>query len=175
MLDIGFGELILIAAIALIAIGPKQLPEVARVIGRLLNELRRATGELSRSVMAEHSTKGHHENRNHSGHTESRTTPSRLENATENNMAFGGTTAISNIQQSNTQQSNLAFGDSNDEFDPSQLEFNFDASPVSPAQECAAGPEQGPEQEPEQEPEQIQLIGKSRVASVAQFEESRKS
>jgi sec-independent protein translocase protein TatB len=49
MFDIGFGEMIVIAAIALIAIGPKQLPEVARTIGRLLNELRRATGDLTKN------------------------------------------------------------------------------------------------------------------------------
>lgn len=50
MFDIGFGEMILLAAIALIAIGPKQLPEVARVIGRMLNEFKRATGDLTRSI-----------------------------------------------------------------------------------------------------------------------------
>lgn len=50
MFDIGFGEMLLIAAIALIAIGPKQLPEVARVIGRFLNEIRRATGDLTRTM-----------------------------------------------------------------------------------------------------------------------------
>lgn len=51
MFDIGFGEMILLAAIALIAIGPKQLPEVARVIGRMLNEFRRATGDLTRTFV----------------------------------------------------------------------------------------------------------------------------
>lgn len=50
MFDIGFGEMILLATIALIAIGPKQLPEVARVIGRMLNEFKRATGDLTRSI-----------------------------------------------------------------------------------------------------------------------------
>lgn len=49
MFDIGMGEMLLLAAIALIAIGPKQLPEVARVIGRTLNELKRTTGDLSRA------------------------------------------------------------------------------------------------------------------------------
>lgn len=51
MFDIGFGEMILLAAIALIAIGPKQLPEVARVVGRMLNEFKRATGDFTRTVM----------------------------------------------------------------------------------------------------------------------------
>lgn len=49
MFDIGLGEMIVLGAIALIAIGPKQLPEVARTVGRMLNEFRRATGEISRS------------------------------------------------------------------------------------------------------------------------------
>lgn len=51
MFDIGFGEMLMLAAIALIAIGPKQLPEVARTIGKLLNELKRATGELTKTVL----------------------------------------------------------------------------------------------------------------------------
>lgn len=45
MFNIGFSELLVIAALALIFIGPKQLPEVARVVGRFLNELRRASDE----------------------------------------------------------------------------------------------------------------------------------
>ena len=43
----GFTEMLVLGAIALLVIGPKQLPEVARVIGRTLNELKRATGDLS--------------------------------------------------------------------------------------------------------------------------------
>lgn len=49
MFNFGFSELIVIGALALIFIGPKELPEVARVIGRLLNEFRRATGDLTGS------------------------------------------------------------------------------------------------------------------------------
>lgn len=50
MFDIGFSEMILIAVIALIAIGPKQLPEVARVAGRLLNQIKGVTGEFQRTL-----------------------------------------------------------------------------------------------------------------------------
>lgn len=46
MFNLGFSELILLAIIALIFIGPKQLPELARTLGRTLNELKRATGDL---------------------------------------------------------------------------------------------------------------------------------
>lgn len=49
MFDIGFGEMLVLAAIALIAIGPKQLPEVARTVGRMLNEFKRATGDLTKN------------------------------------------------------------------------------------------------------------------------------
>ena len=42
----GFTELALLAALALIFIGPKQLPEVARAVARLLNELRNASNDI---------------------------------------------------------------------------------------------------------------------------------
>lgn len=51
MFDMSVGEMILLAAIILIAVGPKQLPEVARTIGRLMNEFKRATGDFSRTIM----------------------------------------------------------------------------------------------------------------------------
>lgn len=50
MLDIGFGELILVAVIALIALGPKQLPEVARVAGKFINDMRRVASEFTGGV-----------------------------------------------------------------------------------------------------------------------------
>lgn len=51
MFDVGFSELLLLGAIALIVIGPKQLPEVARTIARLINELKRATGDIGSTVL----------------------------------------------------------------------------------------------------------------------------
>ena len=50
MFNLGFSELILIAIIALIFIGPKQLPELARTLGRALNELKRATGDITSAI-----------------------------------------------------------------------------------------------------------------------------
>lgn len=47
----GFTELLLLGAIALIFIGPKQLPEIARVIARMINELKRATGDLGSTIL----------------------------------------------------------------------------------------------------------------------------
>ena len=52
MFNIGFSEFLFIAVIALLVIGPSQLPEVARVVGRLLNELRRATQDLTGGFMS---------------------------------------------------------------------------------------------------------------------------
>lgn len=51
MFDIGFSEMLLLAAIALIALGPKQLPEIARVIGQFLHQFRKASSELTKEVM----------------------------------------------------------------------------------------------------------------------------
>lgn len=48
--NLGLSELALIAVLALIFIGPKQLPEIARAVGRFLNEFRRMTGDFSSSV-----------------------------------------------------------------------------------------------------------------------------
>jgi TatA/E family protein of Tat protein translocase len=49
MFGIGFPELILILAIALIVIGPKRLPDVARALGRGLGEFKRATDEMKQT------------------------------------------------------------------------------------------------------------------------------
>lgn len=50
MFNIGISEMAIIAALALILIGPKQLPEMARTLGRLLNELRRSAGSFTEDL-----------------------------------------------------------------------------------------------------------------------------
>lgn len=50
MFNLGFPELVVIGVVALIFIGPKQLPEVARVIARTLNEFKNATSDLTDSL-----------------------------------------------------------------------------------------------------------------------------
>lgn len=44
--SIGFPELIIIFAVALLVFGPKKLPEVGRAIGKALREFRRTTDEI---------------------------------------------------------------------------------------------------------------------------------
>jgi sec-independent protein translocase protein TatB len=46
MFGIGMPELLLILALALIVLGPKKLPELAKALGKGLAEFRRATEDL---------------------------------------------------------------------------------------------------------------------------------
>lgn len=53
MLGLSISEILFLAVLALIVIGPKQLPEVARTIGRLLNELRRSTSVFTEELKSQ--------------------------------------------------------------------------------------------------------------------------
>ncbi len=57
MFDIGFSELVVIGLIALIVLGPKRLPEVARTAGRWMAQLRRfiadVKSDLDREISSE--------------------------------------------------------------------------------------------------------------------------
>ena len=53
MFGIGFPELLLILAIALIVLGPKRLPDLARALGRGFSEFKRATEELKQTFEEE--------------------------------------------------------------------------------------------------------------------------
>ncbi|MBY0314143.1 MAG: twin-arginine translocase TatA/TatE family subunit [Bdellovibrionales bacterium] len=51
MFNLGFTEIIVIGVLALVLIGPKQLPEVAKALGRLVSEFKRATEDLSGGLL----------------------------------------------------------------------------------------------------------------------------
>ena len=53
MFGIGFPELLLILAVALIVLGPKRLPDLARALGRGIAEFKKATDELKESFQEE--------------------------------------------------------------------------------------------------------------------------
>jgi sec-independent protein translocase protein TatB len=46
MFDIGWSELVIIAVVALIAIGPKELPGVLRMVGQWMGKARKMAGEF---------------------------------------------------------------------------------------------------------------------------------
>ena len=46
MFDIGWGELVVIGIVALIAIGPKELPTVLRTLGQWMGKVRRMANEF---------------------------------------------------------------------------------------------------------------------------------
>ena len=50
MFNLGMPELILILVVALIIMGPKKLPEMAKSLGKGLREFRKATDDLKDSI-----------------------------------------------------------------------------------------------------------------------------
>lgn len=53
MFGIGMPELLLILAVALIVIGPKKLPDLARSLGKAMGEFKRATNDLKQTIEKE--------------------------------------------------------------------------------------------------------------------------
>jgi Tat protein translocase TatB subunit len=50
MFGIGMPEILVILAVALIVIGPKKLPELAKTLGKAFGEFRRSINDLKDSV-----------------------------------------------------------------------------------------------------------------------------
>jgi len=50
MFGIGFGEMMIIGVVLLIAVGPRQLPALMKTIGKGLRDVRRAAEDLRRST-----------------------------------------------------------------------------------------------------------------------------
>ncbi len=49
-MNLGAGEILLLALLALLLFGPKRLPEIGRQVGRALAEVRRVSREFEREV-----------------------------------------------------------------------------------------------------------------------------
>lgn len=50
MFGIGTAEILIILCIALVVLGPKELPKVARTVGRGIRELQRARDDLRKNI-----------------------------------------------------------------------------------------------------------------------------
>lgn len=53
MFDIGFSELMIIALVALVVIGPEKLPKVARTVGALFGRFQRYVGDVKADIKRE--------------------------------------------------------------------------------------------------------------------------
>ena len=53
MFDIGFSELVVIAIVALIVIGPERLPKVARTLGHLFGRMQRYVSDVKADISRE--------------------------------------------------------------------------------------------------------------------------
>lgn len=65
MFDVSFGEILIIAVVALIVIGPEKLPKVARTLGLLAGRMQRyvstVKGDIERELKADELRKIHGE------------------------------------------------------------------------------------------------------------------
>ncbi|MFH0726289.1 MAG: twin-arginine translocase TatA/TatE family subunit [Pseudomonadota bacterium] len=53
MFGMGMPEILVILAVALIVIGPKKLPDLAKSLGRAIGEFRKATTDLKESLIVD--------------------------------------------------------------------------------------------------------------------------
>jgi sec-independent protein translocase protein TatB len=53
MFGLGFGEIVIVAILALVLLGPDRLPEAAKTIGKTIRDLKKATDGLKGQLEAE--------------------------------------------------------------------------------------------------------------------------
>jgi len=53
MFGLGFGEIVIIAILALLVLGPDRLPDAAKTIGKTLRDLRKATDDIKGQIETE--------------------------------------------------------------------------------------------------------------------------
>ena len=76
MFGLGTSEILVILLIALLILGPKEIPKVARTIGRGMRELQRAKDDISKSIefeMNEEEYESHSKKREESNKTQETT------------------------------------------------------------------------------------------------------
>jgi len=76
MFGLGTSEILVILLIALLILGPKEIPKVARTIGRGIRELQRAKDDLSKTIdfeMNEEEYESHSKKREESNETQETT------------------------------------------------------------------------------------------------------
>jgi sec-independent protein translocase protein TatA len=64
--SMGFQEIAVILLIALLIFGPKKLPEIGRILGETVRELRRASNEFTSSIKSFEDDDDEEENKNKS-------------------------------------------------------------------------------------------------------------
>ena len=57
MFGFEFSHILVLAAIALVVLGPKQMPQLARILGRTIGELRKAMREVTSEMTMDINTK----------------------------------------------------------------------------------------------------------------------
>jgi sec-independent protein translocase protein TatB len=53
MFDIGFSEIVVVAVVALVVLGPEKLPKTARTLGHLFGRLQRYVNDVKRDIQRE--------------------------------------------------------------------------------------------------------------------------
>jgi len=79
---IGTSEILIILLIALLILGPKEIPKVARTIGRGMRELQRAKDDLSKTIEFEMNEEeyGSHSKKSDESHETQETTEDKSDN-----------------------------------------------------------------------------------------------
>lgn len=82
MFGLGTSEILIILLIALLILGPKEIPKVARTIGRGMRELQRAKDDISKSIEFEMNEEEHgsHSKKSDESHETQETTEDKSEN-----------------------------------------------------------------------------------------------
>lgn len=106
MFGLGMSELIFLAVLALIVIGPKELPELARTLGRFLNELKRSTDSMGDDLKQQ----------------------MRLDKLDKLNLDTIRNPQNQNTNQNQTEQPTLVANDETPPMVEEQLEFSQDAA-----------------------------------------------